>query len=80
MESLIRFVAICAQSRQMVENKANKMRPKCQTENAKKLARQEISGGVRVRFRVRFQAVKVPIFGGLRVENPIDKATASKLF
>ena len=23
-----------------------------------------LSGGVRVRFRVRFQAVKVPIFGG----------------
>ena len=28
------------------------------------------SDGVRVRFRVRFQAVKVPIFGGFPVENP----------
>ena len=32
----------------------------------------------RVRFRVRFQAVKVPIFGGFPVENPTNKATASK--
>ena len=32
------------------------------------------SGGVRVRFRVRFQAVKVP------VDNPTNKAIASKLF
>ena len=38
------------------------------------------SGGVRVRFRVRFQPVKVPIFGGFPVENPSNKATASKLF
>ena len=38
------------------------------------------SGGVRVRFRVRFQAVKVPIFGGFPVENPTKRATASKLF
>ena len=34
------------------------------------------SGGV----RVRFQAVKVPPFGGFPVENPTNKATASKLF
>ena len=33
------------------------------------------SDGVRVRFRVRFQAVKVPIFGGFPVENPTKKAT-----
>ena len=38
------------------------------------------SGGVRVRLRVRFQAVKVPIFGGFPVESPTNKATASKLF
>ena len=31
------------------------------------------SGGVRVRFWVRFQAVKVPIFGGFPVENPRRK-------
>ena len=36
--------------------------------------------GVRVRFRVPFQAVKVPIFGGFPVENPTRKAAASKLF
>ena len=33
------------------------------------------SGGVRVRFRVRFPAVKVPIFGGFPVENPTKKGT-----
>ena len=38
------------------------------------------SGGVRVRFRVRFQAVKVPILGGFLVECPTNKATASRLF
>ena len=38
------------------------------------------SGGVRVRFRVRFQMMKVPLFGGFPVENPTNKATASKLF
>ena len=38
------------------------------------------SYGVRVRFCVRFQAVKVPIFGGFPVESPTNKATASKLF
>ena len=38
---------------------------------------QEVS---RIRFRVRFQAVKVPSFGGFPVENPTNKATASKLF
>ena len=38
------------------------------------------SGGVRARFRVWFQVVKVPIFGGFPVENPTNKATASKLF
>ena len=32
------------------------------------------SDGVQVRFRVRFQAVKVPIFGGFPVENPTKKA------
>ena len=37
------------------------------------------SVGVRVRFRVRFQAVKVPIFGGFPVENPTKKATTSKV-
>ena len=37
-----------------------------------------ISGGVRVRFRVRFQAVKVPIFGGFPVENPTKKANRLK--
>ena len=30
--------------------------------------------------RVRFPAVKVPIFSGFPVENPTNKATASKLF
>ena len=38
------------------------------------------SGGVRVQFRVRFQAVKVPTFGGFPVENTTKKATASKPF
>ena len=38
------------------------------------------SGGVRVRFCVRFQAVKVSVFGGFLVGNPTDKATSSKLF
>ena len=42
--------------------------------------RGHVSGGVRVRFRVRFQAVKVPILGGFPVENPTKRATASKLF
>ena len=42
--------------------------------------RLELSGGVRVRFRVWFQAVKVPIFDGFPVENPTNKATAPKLF
>ena len=37
-----------------------------------------ISGGVRVRFRVLFQAVKVPIFGGFPVENPTKKANRLK--
>ena len=36
------------------------------------------SDGVRVRFRVRFQAVKVPIFGGYPVENPTKKANRLK--
>ena len=36
------------------------------------------SGGVRARFRVRFQALKVQIFGGLPVENPTNKATGLK--
>ena len=39
-----------------------------------------LPGGVRVRFRVRFPAVKVPIFGGFPVENPTNKATAPELF
>ena len=37
-----------------------------------------LSDGVRVRFRVRFQAVKVPIFGGFPVENPTKKANRLK--
>ena len=36
------------------------------------------SGGVRVWFLVRFQAVQVPIFGGLPVENPTKKANRLK--
>ena len=36
------------------------------------------SDGVRVRFRARFQAVKVPIFGGFPVENPTKKANRLK--
>ena len=40
-------------------------------------ARQFWSGGVRVRFRVRFQVVKVLIFGGFPLGNPTDKAIAS---
>ena len=36
------------------------------------------SDGVRVRFRERFQAVKVPIFGGFPVENPTGKANRLK--
>ena len=32
-----------------------------------------LSGSVRVRFLVRFPAVKVPIFGGFPVENPTNK-------
>ena len=39
----------------------------------------EASGGVRVWFRVRFQAVKVPLFGGFPVQSPTNKAIASKL-
>ena len=38
------------------------------------------SGGVRVRFRVRFQAVNVPMFGGFPVENPTINAPVPKLF
>ena len=38
------------------------------------------SGGVRVRFRVRFQVAKAPFFGGFPLENPTNKATASKFF
>ena len=37
-------------------------------------ARNKKKIGVRVRFRVRLQAVKVPIFGGFPVENPTNKA------
>ena len=37
-----------------------------------------LSDGVRVQFRVRFQAVKVPIFGGFPVENPTKKANRLK--
>ena len=37
-----------------------------------------VSDGVRVRFLVRFQAVKVPIFGGFPVENPTKKANRLK--
>ena len=44
----------------------------------KKFAFNFWSGGVRARFCVRFQAVKVPIFGGFPVENPTNKATTSK--
>ena len=36
------------------------------------------SGGVRVRFLVRFQAVKALIFGGFPVENPTKKANRLK--
>ena len=36
------------------------------------------SDGVRVRFRVRFQAVKVQIFGGFPVESPTKKANRLK--
>ena len=39
---------------------------------------QKVSGGVRVRFRVRFQVVKVPIVGGFPVENPTEKANRLK--
>ena len=38
----------------------------------------DASGGVRVRFWVRFQAVKVPNFGGFPVENPTKKANRLK--
>ena len=37
-----------------------------------------ISDGVRVRFRVRFQAVKIPVFGGFPVENPTKKTNCLK--
>ena len=37
-----------------------------------------ISDGVRVRFPVRFQAVKVPISGGFPDENPTKKANRLK--
>ena len=40
--------------------------------------RKHLSDGVRVRFRVRFQAVKVPIFGGFPVENRTKKANRLK--
>ena len=40
----------------------------------------KISDGVRVRFPVRFRAVKVPIFGGFPVENPTKKANRLKVF
>ena len=36
------------------------------------------SDGVRVRFRVRFQAGKLPIFGGFPGENPTKKANGLK--
>ena len=36
------------------------------------------SGVVRVRFCVRFQVVKVSLFGGFPVENPTKKATGLK--
>ena len=39
-----------------------------------------MSDGVRVRFRVRFQAVKVPIFGGFPVESPTKKVNRLKAF
>ena len=38
----------------------------------------QIFGGVRVRFRVRFQVAKVPIFGGFPVENPTKTANLLK--
>ena len=41
-----------------------------------------LSGGIRAQFRLRFQMVKVLIFGGfpVQLENPTNKASASKLF
>ena len=48
---------------------------KCRVTSAKPL---ENSDGVRVRFRVRFQAVKVQIFGGFPVESPTKKANRLK--
>ena len=37
-------------------------------------------GGVRARFRARFQAVKVPIFDGFPPGSPTNKATAQSSF
>ena len=37
-----------------------------------------VSGGVRVWFCVRFQAVKASVLGGFPVENPTNKATGLK--
>ena len=47
-------------------------------DSGKKMAHKHQSEGVRVRFRVRFQAVKVQIFGGFPVENPTKKANRLK--
>ena len=46
------------------------------TESA--ILNRESSGGARVRFLVRFQAVKALIFGGFPVENPTKKASLLK--
>ena len=47
-------------------------------ERVRKFRTQWVSDSVRVRFRVRFQVVKVPIFGGFPVENPTKKANRLK--
>ena len=60
------------------ENKAKCVRCPPLRYYLERLWRDMGSDGVRVRSRVRFQAVKVPIFGGLPVESPTKKANRLK--
>ena len=49
--------------------------PRCEGRSAVQCT---LSDSVRVRLCVRFQTVKVPIFGGFPVENPTKKANRLK--
>ena len=69
-------VSATTRMRQKCVQNESKMRQKCAKMGLVLLGKE--SDSVRVRFRVRFQAVKVPILGGFLVENPTKKANRRK--